>query len=53
MRNSDRTIQKITGYVEALRRIAALPKSHEGRKDEEEFNDLEDAFSGGCEAGEY
>lgn len=40
-------------YQDALKTIAALPKSPDGDKGEREQNDMEDAFTNGCEVGTY
>lgn len=50
---AEKTVANVSRYVEALKRIAALPKTFEGRKGEEEFNDMEDAFTNGAEVGEW
>lgn len=50
---ADKIVAHINLYIAALEQIAALPKQHTGRRGEEIFNDMEDAFTNGCEVGEY
>lgn len=40
-------------YEKALRIIKGLPKTHDGDKGEREQNDMEDAYSNGCDVGTF
>lgn len=44
---------QIAAYIEALQKIAALAKDFDGDTEEEEWNDMEDAFNNGTDVGRY
>lgn len=48
-----RTVLSVDKWRIALERIANLPSTHDGPTDEEEWNDMEDAFNNGCDVGRF
>lgn len=51
MKRTDRELIRMAEAV--LDNVARLPSLHRGDKDEREQNDMEDAFSNGCDVGHY
>lgn len=48
-----RVVETVDRWRAALERIAALPSTHDGDRDEREQDDMEDAYSNGLDAGTY
>lgn len=48
-----KVVASVDRWRAALERIADLPSTHDGDKDEREQDDLEDAFGNGLDVGTY